>query len=94
MDKIVIDSQKCLSIGEIARPLELGLISNNDIYGKIGEIVAGKKAGRENPKEQTFFESDGTHLQSASVVWLIYKKVKEAGLGVDFNKLSSFFINP
>ncbi|TFH15850.1 hypothetical protein E4H04_07610 [Candidatus Bathyarchaeota archaeon] len=94
MDKIVIDSDKCLTIGEIAIHIENGLISTNDIYAKIGDIITGKKPGRENNNEITFFESDGTHIQSASVSWLIYNKVKEAGLGVDVSKLSSFFINP
>lgn len=30
----------------------------------------------------------------AAVVWLIYQKVKEAGLGRESTELSSFFINP
>ena len=94
MDKIVIDSEKCLTIGEIAEPIKKGIISPESIHGKIGEVVNGSKPGRENPDEITFFESDGTHIQSASVAWLIYRKVKEAGLGVDTSKLASFFVNP
>lgn len=93
-DKIVIDSQKCLSIGEIARPMKRGIISIDDIHGKIGEVVAGVKPGRERPEEITIFESDGTHIQSAAVVWLIYNKVKEAGLGTETLESSPFFINP
>jgi len=93
-DKIVIDSQKCLSIGEIAMPMEKGIISLDAIHGKIGEVVAGVKPGRERPEEITVFESDGTHIQSAAVVWLIYNKVKEAGLGIETSERSPFFINP
>jgi ornithine cyclodeaminase/alanine dehydrogenase-like protein (mu-crystallin family) len=93
-DKIIIDSQKCLSIGEIARPMERGILTPEDIHGRIGEVVAGKKPGRERPEEITVFESDGTHMQSAAVVWLIYKKVKEAGLGIETSERSPFFINP
>jgi ornithine cyclodeaminase/alanine dehydrogenase-like protein (mu-crystallin family) len=93
-NKIVIDSQKCLSIGEIARPMEKGIISLDDIHGKIGEVVAGVKPGRERPEEITIFESDGTNIQSAAVVWLIYNKVKEAGLGIETSERSPFFINP
>jgi len=92
-DKIVIDSEKCLTIGELANPIKKGTIKTEDIYGKIGEIVAGKKLGRENDIETTIFESDGTNIQSASVAWLIYKKVKEMGLGLETSGLSSYFIN-
>ena len=93
-DKIVIDSQKCLSIGEIARPMAKGIISLEDIHGKIGKVVAGIKPGREHPEEITIFESDGTNIQSAAVVWLIYNKVKEAGLGIETSERSPFFVNP
>ncbi|MEE8355043.1 MAG: ornithine cyclodeaminase family protein, partial [Candidatus Bathyarchaeia archaeon] len=94
IDKIVIDGEKCLKIKEIADPLKNGVIGLDDIYGRIGEVVAGVKPGREGDQEITFFESDGTHMQSAGVAYLIYEKVKEAGLGVETDDLRSFFLNP
>jgi len=94
MDKIVIDSDKCLTIGEIALPMKMGIISPENIHGKIGEIINGIKPGRESPEEITFFESDGTNIQTASVAWLIYNKVKKAGFGVETSNIASFFINP
>ncbi len=93
-DKIVLDSEKCLSIGEIAQALEKGVIKRESIHGRIGEVVAGIKPGRENLQEITFFESDGTHMQSAAVIWAIYRKVKEAGLGIETSEVGSFFVNP
>jgi ornithine cyclodeaminase/alanine dehydrogenase-like protein (mu-crystallin family) len=92
-DKIVIDSEKCLTIGEIANPLKQGILKLEDIYGKIGEVVAGLKPGRENDDEITIFESDGTNIQSASVSWMTYQKVKKLGLGIETSSLASFFIN-
>jgi ornithine cyclodeaminase/alanine dehydrogenase-like protein (mu-crystallin family) len=94
IDKILIDGEKCLKIKEIAEPLNSGVIGLDDIYGRIGEVVAGVKPGRERDSEITFFESDGTHMQSAGVAYLIYEKVKEAGFGVETDNLSSFFLNP
>jgi ornithine cyclodeaminase/alanine dehydrogenase-like protein (mu-crystallin family) len=93
-DKIVIDSEKCLLIGEVAEPIKAGLLTKEDIHGKIGEVVAGLKPGRETKREITFFESDGTHIQSAAVVNLIYERVKEKGLGIENSEVSSFFVNP
>jgi len=93
-DKIVIDSEKCLTIGEMANLIRSGILRPGDIHGKIGEVVAGAKPGREDDAEITIFESDGTHIQSAGVAWKIYQKVKEMGLGLETSTLSSYFINP
>ena len=91
--RIVVDSDKCYSIGEIARSLETGAITMNDIQGRIGHVVAGKITGRDNPDDITIFESDGTHIQSGAVVHRIYEKVKKAGLGKEV-EAPDFFINP
>ena len=80
-DKIVIDGEKGLTTGELAAPIRLGALSPGDVYGKISEIVAGKKSGRSHEGENTIFMSDGTNIQSAGVSYLIYQKVKEMGLG-------------
>lgn len=93
-DKIVIDGEKCLTIGEIANLLKQGILKPSDIYGKIGEIVAGIKPGRINDEEITIFESDGTNIQSAGVAWLTYNKVKDMGLGIETSTLYSYFYNP
>ena len=92
--RILIDSEKCLKIGEIARSLGTGAISLKDIQGKIGDIVAGNITGRDTPEDITIFESDGTHIQSGAVVNLIYEKAKRRGLGVETDDISDFFVNP
>jgi alanine dehydrogenase len=91
--RIVVDSNKCFSIGEIAKSLETRAITLNDIQGRIGHVVAGKITGRDSPEDITIFESDGTHIQSGAVVHLIYEKVKKMGLGKEVNA-SNFFVNP
>jgi len=91
--RIVVDSDKCYTIGEVARALETGAIDKSDILGRIGHVVAGKITGRESPEDITVFESDGTHIQSGAVVHLIYEKVMKMGLGKEV-EASDFFINP
>jgi len=92
-NSIIIDSQRCLSIGELADALNKGVIKITDIKGKIGQVVAGKITGREAESDITVFESDGTHIQSGAVVNLIYEKVKKHGLGREVSDVSDFFIN-
>jgi len=90
---VAVDSEKCLSIGEVARSFEAGSLDRDKIW-RIGEVVAGLKPGRKDDSEITVFESDGTHIQSAAVVHLIYEKAVELGLGVEASNISSFFVNP
>ena len=92
--RIIIDSQKCLTIGELAAALDSGAITTDNIQGKIGEVVAGKITGRGSESDITVFESDGTHIQSGAVVNLIYEKAKKLGLGREVKGISDYFINP
>lgn len=92
--KIVVDDieQGCHS-GEVNVPLAEGVISKEDIYGELGEIVAGKKAGRTSDKETTVFVSTGLAIQDAVTANLVYKKAIEKGLGIQFS-LKEFIFNP
>ena len=92
-NRVVVDSEKCLSIGEMAQALDSGALNREEV-DRIGDVVAGKKPGRISEKDITIFESDGTIIQSAAVVQLIYKKAVELGLGVDTGEVYSFFMNP
>ncbi len=73
--KIVIDEleQACHS-GEINVPLSQGLLKTEDIYGTLGEVVAGMKKGRENDNEITIFDSTGLAIQDIVCAKLVYEK--------------------
>ena len=92
-NRIVVDSEKCLTIGELAAALDSGSISYSKIQ-RIGDVVAGKITGRDSVSDITVFESDGTHIQSGAVVNLIFEKAKRLGLGKEVSGVSDFFINP
>jgi alanine dehydrogenase len=81
--KIVVDDLKqAYHSGEINVPLSRGKISKEDIYAELGEIVAGKKRGRELYNEITLFDSTGLAIQDLAVAALTYKKSMEMGTGV------------
>jgi len=62
--KIVIDDwEQASHSGEINVPLSKGIITRNDIWGEIGEVVAGLKPGRTSPKEITIFDSTGLAIR-------------------------------
>ncbi|MFQ6119775.1 MAG: ornithine cyclodeaminase family protein, partial [Methanosarcinales archaeon] len=80
--KIVVDDLAQAShSGEINVPLSNGIISLQDIYGELGEIIAGIKRGREEDNEITIFDSTGLAVQDVATANLIYKKAIEIDLG-------------
>ena len=79
--KVVIDDIRQAShSGEINVPLSQGLIKAEEIYGTLGEVVAGMKKGREDDKEITIFDSTGLAIQDIICAKLVYNKAKERGL--------------
>ncbi|MDH5712907.1 MAG: alanine dehydrogenase [Candidatus Bathyarchaeota archaeon] len=80
--KIVVDDlEHCSHSGEINVPLAQGLISKEDIYGEIGEIVLGRKPGRTSPSEITVFASTGVAIQDIAVAEIVYRKAVMQGFG-------------
>lgn len=80
--KIVVDDLEHSShSGEINVPLAQGLISKENIYGEIGEIVLGRKPSRTSPSEITVFVSTGVAIQDIAVAEIIYRKAVMQGFG-------------
>jgi len=80
--KIVVDCwEQASRSGEINVPLAKGIISQKDIYASLGEIVSGKKRGRENDKEVTIFDSTGLAIQDLYTANLIYQSAKRRKVG-------------
>ncbi|MDD1764123.1 MAG: ornithine cyclodeaminase family protein, partial [Methanobacteriaceae archaeon] len=83
--KIVIDSwEQAKHSGEINVPVSQGVLKRKDIHAKLGEVITGKKDGREGD-EITIFDSTGLAVQDAVTAWQIYRKAIEKGLGTKFN---------
>ena len=80
--KVVVDDWAQAShSGEINVALAQGDIAQADIYGTLGEVVAGKKPGRQTPEEITVFDSTGLIIQDLALGYAVYLRAKERGLG-------------
>ena len=80
--KIVVDDWKQAShSGEINVPVSMGILSRENIWAELGEVVAGIKAGRSSNKEITVFDSTGLAIQDATTAELVYQKALEKGAG-------------
>lgn len=51
------------------------------VHADLGELVAGKKPGRETPEERTITANLGLALDDMAVAPLVYKKAIEKGIG-------------
>ncbi|MBU1699501.1 MAG: ornithine cyclodeaminase family protein [Candidatus Eisenbacteria bacterium] len=69
--------------GDILIPIKEGAVTQDHIYASLGEIVTGRKAGRENPKEITLFKSCGLAIQDISTALSIYTAAREKGIGTE-----------
>jgi alanine dehydrogenase len=80
--KIVVDDwEQASHSGEINVPLSHGIISKENVWAEIGEIVAGLKPGREKPDEITVFTSTGLAVQDAVTAKIAYDKAVKKGMG-------------
>jgi alanine dehydrogenase len=82
--KIVVDAwEQAKHSGEINQSLRNRLLFREDIYAELGEIVAGKKPGRESDEEITVFDSTGLAIQDVAAAALAYRLATEKGAGVE-----------
>ncbi len=81
--RIFVDSvAACLEeAGDLIIPLKKGLIREADILAELGEVITGKKPGRRNDQEVTYFKSVGNAVQDISVAQAILRRAEEKGLG-------------
>jgi alanine dehydrogenase len=81
--KIVVDLKEAAlsEAGDLLIPIENGLLSRDDVYAELGELVASKKKGRTSDREITIFKSVGLAVQDASVALKAYNLAKDRGLG-------------
>jgi len=80
--KIVVDDWAQAShSGEINVPLSRGLITKENVWAEIGEIVAGLKPGRQSQDEITVFTSTGLAVQDAVTAKIAYCKALVAKVG-------------
>ena len=81
--KIVTDIlEQCAVMGDLHHALNAGVVTRADVYAELGEIVAGKKLGRESDMEIIVFDSTGMALQDVAAAARAYEKAQEQGLGM------------
>ncbi|GAA1606378.1 ornithine cyclodeaminase family protein [Kribbella hippodromi] len=84
MDKVVVDDwreARSGRFGSLRRHVDSGRLSEDSLYAEIGEIVAGRKAGRETATERTLFWHRGLSLLDVAIAHLIYTRAQSTNTG-------------
>ena len=71
--------------GDIMIPLKEGAIDESHFHAELGEVITGRKPGRETEKEITLFKSNGLAIQDAAAAKLVYDKAIEKGVGQEIS---------
>jgi len=85
----VDDIRQCRTDGEINVPLSQGVLKEADIAGEIGEVIVGKKKGRNSDRDITLFDSTGIALQDSATIPLEYERALAAGVGIEKKMIST-----
>ena len=82
---VIVDSRSATlaETGDLLKPIQEGLFDEEHISGELGEIILGKKPGRESPEQITFFKSVGVAVQDAMAAQLALQNARENKLGVN-----------
>jgi ornithine cyclodeaminase len=67
-DLVVVDRYgQCAAFGELKGALDAGLLTRHDVHAELGEIAAGKKAGRVSDAQITIADLTGVGFQDTAI---------------------------
>jgi ornithine cyclodeaminase/alanine dehydrogenase len=75
------DLGQCSRFGEMQTPFRMGLISESDIAGELGAVLAGTLAGRRTEAEITIFDATGLALLDLATGKLAIDRARVLGIG-------------
>lgn len=75
------------AFGDLHHALTAGVMQRRDVHAELGEIVVGRKTGRQSEADTFVFDSTGMALQDVVAAALVYERARERGVGraVDLN---------
>ncbi|WP_135827403.1 ornithine cyclodeaminase family protein [Halorussus halobius] len=84
--KLVIDDHaQTTHSGEINVPYREGVLTDDDVYGELGDIVVGDVEGRTDDDGVTVFDSTGLAIQDVAAAHVVYEHADENDNGYPFD---------
>jgi ornithine cyclodeaminase/alanine dehydrogenase len=80
--KVVVDIlEQCALVGELHHALKQKILSIEQVHAEIGEVISGKKTGRESDQEIIIYDATGTAIQDTAAAAICYEKAIKRGAG-------------
>ena len=82
-DKIVCDDWDTVKhrTQTLSRMYKDGELTDDDIHGNLVDLITGRKPGRENADERTYFNAVGLAYVDVAIAIAMYERAAEAGMG-------------
>jgi ornithine cyclodeaminase len=82
---VIVDSRSATlaETGDLLQPIQAGLIGEDHISAELGEIILGRKPGRQTSEQITYFKSVGVAVQDAMAAQLALQNAQKLGLGTE-----------
>ena len=59
-------------------------MTRESVHAELGEVIAGRRPGREDDDEITVFDSTGTGIQDVAAAIAVYRRALAADAGTRF----------
>src|SRR4029453_4414193 len=83
--KVVTDvTEQACKIGNLHHPIDAGVMTREAVHAELGEVVAGRKRGRESADEIIVFDSTGPGLQDVAAAIAVFRGATAEGAGRTF----------
>lgn len=80
---VVVDLlEQAATLGDLHHALTAGVLTRAGVRAELGEVVAGRKPGRQSPQETIVFDSTGMALQDVAAAAAAYERAVAGGRGV------------
>ncbi|UXN57596.1 ectoine utilization protein EutC [Phyllobacterium zundukense] len=84
-DLYVADSLKqTRTLGELHHAISAGIVAADASFPELGDIIAGKIAGRSNDRQITIADLTGTGIQDTAIASLAFELAEATGTGSSF----------
>lgn len=81
-DVLVCDrTSQAFRLGELHHGLAAGVIADDDSIVELGDIITGRRPGRQNDQQITVCDLTGTGVQDTAIALLAYRRARDMGLG-------------
>jgi ornithine cyclodeaminase len=84
MDKVVVDDWREAqsgSFGALRRHVDTGRLTADSLHAELGQVVAGRRPGRERADERILLWRRGLSILDIAVGHLILRRAEQAGIG-------------